>query len=567
MFYAALATDYDGTIAHHGIVPAETVDALRWLRERGKILILVTGRELPELQALFPDITLFDAVVAENGALLFLPQRGELRPLAPPPPQELVDELRLRNVSPLSTGSSVVATWTPHETTVLEVIQSLGLEWQITFNKGAVMCLPPGINKASGLEQALAELKLSPLNVVAVGDAENDHAFLRTCGYSVAVANALESVKQEVDLVTRADHGAGVSELIHAWMDDQQDFGTTMSRHALKPRAAGAEKVRVWPAIHRVLIAGASGTGKSSLAMALIEEILASGAQLVGIDPEGDYDTLERITHLGTADRAPAIEEACALLDQPQTSLMLGLLAMPQHDRPELLATLLGRLADLRTRLGRPHWLLIDEAHHFVPAEAALPITTLATSLPGAIFVTVEPRLLSVDLLKGINFVIAPGPSARAVIEQMCELTGSSFPQLPREPGEEDAVFWDLHADSVVITASLEPEAEHQRHIRKYAEGHLGEQRSFYFRGPDGKLNLRAHNLMMFIEIADGVDDETWLHHLRRGEYSTWIRDQLGDDELAAEVRDVETGENGEPQGTRALVRAAIERRYTSPAS
>src|SRR5688500_14379510 len=106
MFYAALATDYDGTIAHDGVVPAQTVDALRWLKERGKLLILVTGRELPELQGLFTEIGLFDAVVAENGALLFLPQQGELRSLAQPPPQELVDRLRERNVSPLSVAAA-----------------------------------------------------------------------------------------------------------------------------------------------------------------------------------------------------------------------------------------------------------------------------------------------------------------------------------------------------------------------------------------------------------------------------------------------------------------------------
>ena len=46
------------------------------------------------------------------------------------------------------------------------------------FNKGAVMILPSGVNKATGLAAALEELGLSPHNVVGVGDAENDHAFL-----------------------------------------------------------------------------------------------------------------------------------------------------------------------------------------------------------------------------------------------------------------------------------------------------------------------------------------------------------------------------------------------------
>ena len=60
---------------------------------------------------------------------------------------------------------------------MLETIRDLGLEFQITFNKGAVMVLPAGVNKASGLAAAIGELGLSPLKVVGVGDAENDHAF------------------------------------------------------------------------------------------------------------------------------------------------------------------------------------------------------------------------------------------------------------------------------------------------------------------------------------------------------------------------------------------------------
>lgn len=567
MFYAALATDYDGTIATDGIVPAQTVEALRWLRERGKILILVTGRELPELQGLFPEIGLFDAVVAENGALLFLPQRGELRALAQPPPPELVEELRRCGVAPLSVGSSVVATWTPHEVTVLEVVRALGLEWQITFNKGAVMCLPPGINKASGLAQALTELKLSPLNVIAVGDAENDHAFLTACGYSAAVANALPAVKQSADHVTEADHGAGVTELVHAWMNDQEHFGTTMVRHGLKLGGAEGDELYLWPGLHKVLIAGASGGGKSSLATALVEQILASGAQLVGLDPEGDYDNLAGIAHLGTAERSPAMDEACSLLDDPQANLMLGLLAVPHQDRPDLLSSLLGRLTEMRAKLGRPHWLLVDEAHHFLPAEATLPIATVATSLPGSIFVTVEPRLLSSDLLGGINFVIAPGAGAKDVVEQFCALTGCSPPRLAREPGEDDALFWDVAHGRVLVAAAPEPATEHQRHIRKYAEGSLSDERSFYFRGPEDKLSLRANNLIAFLDLADGVDDDTWRFHLARGDYSRWLGETIGDEELADEVRKIETAPETGPDETRASVRAAVERRYAAPAS
>jgi hydroxymethylpyrimidine pyrophosphatase-like HAD family hydrolase len=82
------------------------------------------------------------------------------------------------------------------------------------------MVLPTGVNKASGLQAALKEMRLLPQQVVAVGDAENDHAFLHLCGFGVAVANALPALKERADLVTHGDHGAGVIELIEQMLAD-----------------------------------------------------------------------------------------------------------------------------------------------------------------------------------------------------------------------------------------------------------------------------------------------------------------------------------------------------------
>ncbi len=146
--------------------------------------------------------------------LLYRPATREVRPLAAPPPPEFVQALRDRGVAPCSKGEVIVSTWEPHEETVLATIRDLGLELQVIFNKGAVMVLPSGVNKATGLVKALAEMQISPQNTVAVGDAENDHALLASCGLGVAVANATESLKKEADLVLSNANGAGVSELI-----------------------------------------------------------------------------------------------------------------------------------------------------------------------------------------------------------------------------------------------------------------------------------------------------------------------------------------------------------------
>lgn len=214
MRYLALATDYDGTLAKDDRVDKATLEALKRLRDSGRKLILVTGRQLEDLLRVFPDADIFDRVVVENGALLYRPATREEKALADPPPAAFIKALQQRNVHPVAVGRVIVATWHPHETAVMEAIRDLGLDLQIILNKGAVMVLPSGLNKVSGLSAALQELDLSPDNTVGVGDAENDSDFLRFCHFSVAVANALPAVKERADWVTDGQRGAGVVELI-----------------------------------------------------------------------------------------------------------------------------------------------------------------------------------------------------------------------------------------------------------------------------------------------------------------------------------------------------------------
>jgi hydroxymethylpyrimidine pyrophosphatase-like HAD family hydrolase len=220
MRFLALATDYDGTLAHHGAVDPETVGALRRLSATGRKLIMVTGRQIDDLMKVFPEVTLFDQVIGENGALIYRPRSGELRTLADPPPKAFVESLRQRGVDPLTVGHVVVATVEPNESVALDVIRDLGLELQVIFNKGSVMILPSSVNKATGLAAGLEELRLSPHNVVGIGDAENDHAFLALCECGVAVANALDSVKAQADLVTQGRASNGVREVIEALIAD-----------------------------------------------------------------------------------------------------------------------------------------------------------------------------------------------------------------------------------------------------------------------------------------------------------------------------------------------------------
>jgi hydroxymethylpyrimidine pyrophosphatase-like HAD family hydrolase len=231
MRYLALATDYDGTIADDGAVDKSTIAALERLRDSAWRLILVTGRDLTNLRRVMPRLDLFDLVVAENGALLYDPANQVEQALSDAPPPAFVERLRELGVAPLWVGRVIVATWEPNKAKVLSAIDDLGLNLRITFNKHSIMVLPAGVSKASGLLGALAQLGLSPLDCVGVGDAENDLAFLDVCGLSVAVANALPSVKQRAAHVTAGMRGAGVAELVERLLaTDVAEFSGTGER-------------------------------------------------------------------------------------------------------------------------------------------------------------------------------------------------------------------------------------------------------------------------------------------------------------------------------------------------
>ena len=568
MRYLALAADYDGTLATNGLVDGPTVAALRELLASGRSLILVTGRELDELLAIFPEITLCERVVAENGALLYHPQTREEKVVGVAPPASFVTALRARGV-PLSVGRSIVATVHPHETTVLEVIRDLGLELQVIFNKGSVMVLPAGVNKATGLKAALQDLGLSPHNVVGVGDGENDHALLGLCECSVAVANAVPMLKEAADWMTLKDHGAGVQELVQALIkNDLADLEGGLSRHHILIGTRGAEKeeVTISPYGHNLLLAGSSGSGKSTLAMGILERLGEQGYQFCIIDPEGDYESFEGTMCLGTSHNAPSVEEVLQLLQKPDANAVVNLVGLPLHDRPGFFVGLLPRLQELRAKTGRPHWILIDEAHHLLPAGWDPAPLALSHALSNMIFVTVHPDQVARAVLDDIDLVMALGEAPHETLAKFSAATGTPSPCQPVDLAPGQTLVWSKKAGQPFVIDIAPGKLDRRRHRRKYAEGELPPDRSFFFKGPAGSLNLRAQNLILFMQIGEGVDDATWMHHLRRGDYSTWFREAIKDRALAEEVREIEQQRDLPPAESRRLLKAAIERHYTLPA-
>ncbi|BBO32890.1 HAD-IIB family hydrolase [Lacipirellula parvula] len=565
MRYQALATDYDGTIAHNGVVSESTVAALRDLLATGRRLILVTGRELPELLEIFPEVDLCEWVVAENGGLLYNPATKEERPLAEAPSPAFLEMLQARQVERVSVGRVIVATWEPYENIVLKSIRDLGLESQVIFNKGAVMILPAGVNKASGLTAALKEMGLSPHNVVGVGDAENDHAMLKLCEFSAAVSNALPAVKETADFVTSADHGDGVAQLIAAMVeDDLAKFDDRLARHHLILGKAGNDEIAIPSHGPCILICGPSASGKSTLVTRIVETLEEQHYQFCLFDPEGDYENFAGAVAFGSPDAPPAADEALQLLSNPDANAIVNLTGLKIPDRPPMFLSMLGPLLQMRTRTGRPHWLILDEAHHLLPADWRPPEGVVPEEFQNVIMITVHPELLAPEMLQRVDMLLVVGKDAEEMIATYCDASGLDAPALePAHLQQGEVLLWKPGNEEPPLKIAAYPcKTERRRHRRKYAEGELPPDRSFFFRGPGAKLNLRAQNLIMFLQIAEGVDDETWEYHRRAGDYSKWFGSCVKDDDLTAAAKQIESLAALDPHEGREMLRAAIEREY-----
>lgn len=579
MRFVALATDYDNTIATDGKVADDTWAALERLRQSGRHVILVSGRELEDLRNVCPRLDLFSRVVAENGGVLYRPDRAEKRLLAPAPPKAFVEALRKYGMHHFSVSETLVATMKPNEQVALEAIRDLGLDLHVVFNGDAVMILAPGVTKATGLQAALDELDLSPINVAAVGDAENDHPLLEACGFAVAVANALPALKAHADWVTPSESGRGVSELADALVkDDLASRTATLDRCKLllghRRTPEGDVPVRLDAHGTIALLAGPSGGGKSTVTAALLERLRHAGYQACIFDPEGDYGHEGDLVALGDAHTTPSLESAVQLLSNAKQSVAVNLLRVPLNERPRYCASLLLRLQALRVQTGRPHWLVFEEAHQLFPADWNPADESLPSMLETALAVTVHPDQVAPALLRQVNTALVTGANPDKTVAAFGEALGRRPPRLDGvqtlERGQllvwypTDEAQAERGSDIQVVT--VEPgTTQRRRHHRKYAEGLLIPERSFYFRGPEGKLNLRAHNLVLFLEIADGVDAGTWQYHLRRGDYSQWFGEVIGDEELASEARSIEREQKLDASDSRAKIRAAVERRYTQP--
>jgi hypothetical protein len=270
---------------------------------------------------------------------------------------------------------------------------------------------------------------------------------------------------------------------------------------------------------------------------------------------------------LGSPQQPPTVDEVLNLLETARQNAVVNLLGIPIEQRPAFFDGLLPQLLRLRARTARPHWIVIDETHHLLPTTWHPGTITLPQRMESLLMITVHPGSVAKAILDSVDLVLAVGESPEETIRLFCEAAGENVPKLTPaqlEPGEVLA-WWRGRGEPPIRIRCERPRSERRRHSRKYAEGNLGPDRSFHFRGPEGALNLRAQNLNLFLQIGDGIDDATWMFHLKRGDYSEWFREMIKDAEMADEARNVEQQPNVSPVDSREAIRALVERRYTLP--
>jgi hydroxymethylpyrimidine pyrophosphatase-like HAD family hydrolase len=413
MHLLAFATDYDGTLAHHGVVAPSTIAALKRVKQTGRKILLVTGREMDDLVRVFPETAMFDLVIAENGAVLFEPSSGLVKLLCDAPPPAFIERLRARGV-PMSVGRVICSTVEPHEHAVLDAIRDEGLELQVIFNKGSAMVLPTGVNKATGLLAACAHLGISHHNVVGIGDAENDHVFITRCEIGVAVENALPALKGVADYVTEGRAGAGVERFIDEHLlDDGRRLAPRIARHAITigSDTDRPDHVVTVPAHHqRLLVAGQIPAARNELVSALTAAVTEREYQILLIDTDGP---LTEIAHkagmvIVRAQRgSSAAEEIASVFSRPGVSALLETSWLDGPARVTLVHEVIETVRRMQRDRGAPHWLVIQDARRVIPAVGPEYIQHLLSMDASIAFATAYPNDLNLQMLERIDHVLA----------------------------------------------------------------------------------------------------------------------------------------------------------------
>ena len=408
-YFRAVAIDYDGTLAD-GQVKPDTLAALAEARARQIRVIVVTGRIMSELQAIFPDAWQHvDAIVAENGAVLASP--AGVRLLAAPVDPSVSARLHARGVAHRS-GQVLVACAAADERPVSEVIRELGLDCRLVRNRGELMILPAGVTKGGGLTEALADMGLSRHNAIGVGDAENDYSLLDACEIGVAVANAVDAIRAHADVVLSSPDGQGVAELLRGPLLAGRGYVHPRRWQLVLGTDDLGQRVLLPASQLNLAICGGSGDGKSYLAGLIFEQLVQLGYSLIVFDPEGDHQGLGTLHGVfvtgGREDHLAEPADVVRLLRIGYSSVVIDVSHLDADGQAGYATRLAGEIEAPRAATGMPQWVVMDEAHGPVGRTGAAR-GMFNPSAKGYLLITWKPEELSAAALASLDAVLALG--------------------------------------------------------------------------------------------------------------------------------------------------------------
>lgn len=576
MKLSALALDYDGTIAVDGVLEPSVRDAIADARRRGIVVVLVTGRQVSDLRRVAGDLTCFDVVVAENGAVLDFPASGRHVLLTHQPNAAFVDELR-RCGARATVGEAIVETDGTSAAATLEVLRRLEQPLVLLFNRGQLMVLPQAIAKSTGLRQALAALRISIHNTLAIGDAENDHDLIDACEVGVAVAWGSRTLRAAADEVIEGTDPRAVAQYIRRVSRQPRLSAAQMGRHRLPlGHEHNGDAVSLAVRGRTVFIAGEPGTGKSWLAGLLCEQLILQGYCVCVLDPEGDYrslETLPGVAVLGGDDPPPGARELLKALRHPDVSVVVDLSKISHRQKVEYLNTLLPLLIAMRRRTGLPHKILLDEAHYYLGRSDSGHLVD--PEFAGYIFVTYRISGLAPSIRSSPDAVVMvtreTDPFEAETLLRMCR-------PMPHDVGP--AIFTDLATNEAALLPGAEEShgqvrrfrlaprlTSHVRHQVKYLDMPVLNQHAFVF-SDHGTRGPTAHTLKEFTGLLAALPSERIRGHFQRHDFSRWLADVFRDHPLASRVRELE--ERAATEDARDLaaeLAQSIRARYDSTAN
>lgn len=547
MYCRVIACDFDGTSATNGHPAPELYAALAAARAQGIHTLLVTGRVLEDVQRACEEESPFDVVVAENGAVVHLCSLGRTIQIGKPPTERFLGELLAEGI-PFHTGAVIVGTWEQHANQLLNLIRRFGIDGQLIFNRAALMVLPSGINKATGIRYALAALGRSERNMVAFGDAENDIPMLVSAEVGVAARGSIPSVTALADDRISQPGGAGVALYIRRLLDRGGILPNPSRRAITLGKSSDGNLVTLPTSGVNFVVSGDPRSGKSWIAGLIAEQLLEQNYRICVIDPEGDYAQLGQRSGIVTFGRdlsLPAPQVAAKLIADEPLSIILGLSCLAPGEQLNYVDRVLASLQESRCATGIPQWVLIDEAHYFF--DASSPCVRHLESPTGSFgLVTYRPSILAREVFNHIAAHIITSTKVedeRYFVTKILQAHGRrnlvAHTALDGIQGPCAGLLLTGPSESPwQIFMPAERTTRHAHHARKYADTRLSEDKAFHFVGAG--TSLTVHNMVEFRKAIQTAPLASLRHHLSAGDFSRWVGDVIGDQQLAKGLRKLE---------------------------